>query len=665
MTDLAVQPAARRAASAGWLVALLALPALALTLHGLAARLPPALWLQAVLAPDPDAMEQLLVHHGFLPRLVVAWLAGAALALAGTLFQQVLRNPLAEPTTLGVSAGAQLALTAATLFAPALLAEGRELVALAGAAGAMLLVFALAWRRALAPTALVLAGLLVTLYAGSAAAVLVLFNHDYLQGLFIWQAGSLAQNGWDQVLYLLPRLALVLLLSLFLLRPLGLFDLGDEGARGLGLALHRTRLLGLSLAVALGAFVVSAVGVIGFVGLAAPALVRFAGARRFRDRLLWSPLAGAALLWLTDQLVQLWAGGESALLPTGAVTALLGAPLLLWLMRRLRGTAEFLRREEAPPPRRSGWPRLLSLALLLPLAALLALAFGGGPQGWQWSGGEELAALLPWRLPRVEAALAAGLMLALAGTLLQRLTGNPMASPEFLGLSFGAAIGAIAVVAFLPGAGRGLLILGGTLGAAATLLLTVMLARRAGYAPERLLLAGIAVGTAMSALVALLLASGDPRLVLLLTWMAGSTYAVGEGEALFTLLLALALLLLVPLCRRWLELLPLGEATARGLGMATGRARLTILLLAALLTAGATLLVGPLSFVGLMAPHMARLLGLARALPQLLGAALLGALILVLADWLGRNLLFPYQIPAGLAAAFIGGPYLLWLMRRR
>ena len=96
-----------------------------------------------------------------------------------------------------------------------------------------------------------------------------------------------------------------------------------------------------------------------------------------------------------------------------------------------------------------------------------------------------------------------------------------------------------------------------------------------------------------------------------------------------------------------------------------GRGRLVLLLLAALLTAGATLIVGPLSFIGLLAPHLARLLGLARAVPQLLGAALLGALVMVAADWLGRTLLFPAQLPAGLLASLLGGAYFMLCLYRR
>ncbi|PYA69721.1 iron ABC transporter permease, partial [Serratia marcescens] len=341
---------------------------------------------------------------------------------------------------------------------------------------------------------------------------------------------------------------------------------------------------------------------------------------------------------------------------------------LLWLLPRLRSAA-------TPPPMNLGdkvpaergnlpaWILVGGLVLLIGLT--LALMLGKNAGGWHWSLGAELDSLLPWRWPRVLSALAAGMMLAVAGTLIQKLTGNPMASPEVLGISSGAAFGVVMMLFMVPGDAFVWLLPAGSLGAAATLLIIMIAAGRGGFSTERMLLAGIALSTAFTTVIFLLLASGDPRMGGLLTWLSGSTYSVEPAQALRTALVAAGLMVLAPLCRRWLTILPLGGATARSVGIALTPARLTILLLAAVLTAMATLTVGPLSFVGLMAPHMARMLGFRRALPQMVIAALLGGLLMVFADWCGRMLLFPYQIPAGLLATFIGAPYFVYLLRKQ
>ncbi|ROZ80705.1 Fe(3+)-hydroxamate ABC transporter permease FhuB [Pseudomonas neustonica] len=622
------------------------------------ADLPAALW-----QPDLSDLAQLKVHYSWLPRFCVALLCGAALGLAGLLMQQVLRNPLASPTTLGVASGAQLALALATLYAPGLLIAG-EWVALAGGGLATLLAFALARRRGLSPLSLILAGLVISLLLGALNVMLMLLQPMGLSAMFIWSAGSLSQNNWDAVLFLLPRLGLALVLITLLVRPLSLLELDDSGARSLGLSLDRLRVVALALAVFMTACVVSSVGVIGFIGLAAPTIARLMGARTLRQRLVWTPLLGAALLLLTDQLVQGFAGRLSELLPTGGVTALLGAPLLLWLIPRLRLSTA---RPQASAQRTRSLPlggqRLLPLLLLgLLLLAVVALLLGQGPQGWSWSLDPEL---LQWRLPRLFAALGAGLLLGLAGCLLQRLTGNPMASPELMGISAGAALGLMLTLFVWIGAPFWVRLIMGFAGALLVLLVIVGFARRQAYAPERLLLVGIAISALFDAVKMLVLSLNDPRGQSVLSWLSGSTYFVELPTGIMALLAGVFLLLVSLPLSRWLTLLPLGESTPRSLGVPMRGARLGIMLLAALMTAIATLLVGPLSFVGLMAPHMARVLGLQQARAQLLGSGLLGALLMVLADWLGRNLMFPEQIPAGLLAALLGGGYLIWGLSRR
>ncbi|QNK33344.1 Fe(3+)-hydroxamate ABC transporter permease FhuB [Serratia sp. JUb9] len=649
------------------LLALLAAAAGGLSVFNLLQQLPLAQWGQALRAPDIDNVQQMVFHYSLLPRLCIALLAGAGLGLVGVLFQQVLRNPLAEPATLGVSAGAQLGLTIATLWMLPGGALTEQLAAMAGAIVVGALVFGVAWGKRMSPVTLILAGLVLGLYCGAVSSLLALFNYEQLQGLFLWSTGSLNQQDWSAVQFILPRLLLAALLAALLIRPLTLLGLDDGVARNLGLGLALARFSALALAIVFSAMLVNAVGVIGFIGLFAPLMAKMLGARRLAHRMMLAPLLGALLLWLTDQLM-VWLALVWREIPTGAATALIGAPLLLWLLPRLRSAA-------TPPPMNLGdrvpaerqhLPRWLVLGGALLLAGLaVALMLGKNAAGWHWSVGTEFESLWPWRWPRVLSALAAGVMLAVAGTLIQKLTGNPMASPEVLGISSGAAFGVVVMMFIVPGDAFVWLLPAGSLGAALTLLVITVVAGRGGFSTERMLLAGIALSTAFTTTIYLLLASGDPRMGGLLTWISGSTYAVTGAQTIRTALIAALLVLLAPLCRRWLTILPLGGATARSVGIALTPVRLSILLLAATLTAMATLTVGPLSFVGLMAPHMARMLGFRRALPQMLIAALLGGLLMVFADWCGRMVLFPYQIPAGLLATFIGAPYFVYLLRRQ
>ncbi|MFM5522836.1 Fe(3+)-hydroxamate ABC transporter permease FhuB [Aeromonas jandaei] len=630
----------------------------------LARQLPGALWWQSLFAPNLDDVSQAVVHFSWLPRLAVTLLAGAALGLAGTLMQQVLRNPLASPTTLGVASGAQLALMMVTLFAPSWLLLGREWIAMVGGSLAMALVFALAWRRQLNPVVIVFAGLVINLYLAAISMGLLLFFQEELKGLLVWGGGSLVQNSWSGVSYLLPRLLAAAALAAVLVRPLAVLELDDASARSLGVSLQHLRFAGLGLAVFVTACVVSVVGLIGFIGLAAPAMVRLLGIRQLGQRLLWAPILGALLLAATDLLLQSLSRFWPVLIPTGAMTAMLGAPLLLWLIPRLGIKSGTPKANAALPVARHPAPaRLVGLLLVgLMLAMVASLLVGQGMTGWSWPSWLRWQAQLEWRLPRTLAAGAAGVLLALAGTLLQRVSNNPMASPELLGVSGGTFMGVIATALLLPA--LPLPLVGGLLGAFGCLLLLVVVNHKHGFQPERILLSGIAITALFEPLQAIALANGDMRVQQLLSWMSGSTYYVTLPVAYGLVGLALLMLSACLLVSRWLDLLPMGAALATALGIRLNRAQLAILLLVAVLTASATLVVGPLSFVGLLAPHMAKLMGLVRARWHLLGAAASGALLMVSADWVGQQILFPQEVPVGLVSTLLGGAYFMWCLRR-
>ncbi len=647
------------------LLVVLFIAALALTGFNFTQALPRAQWHEALWQPNIDVVEQMLFHYSLLPRLVIALLVGAGLGLVGVLFQQVLRNPLAEPTTLGVATGAQLGMTITSLWAiPGVLVS--QFAALAGACIVGALVFGVAWGKRLSPVTLILAGLVVSLYCGAINQLLVIFHHDQLQSMFLWSTGTLTQTDWSIVQRLWPQLLGGVMLTLLLLRPLTLMGLDDGVARNLGLALSLARLGALTLAIVLSALLVNAVGIIGFIGLFSPLLAKMLGARRLISRLLLAPLIGALILWLSDQII-VWLTRVWMEVSTGSVTALIGAPLLLWLLPRLRSmTAPAMNASDSVSAERQHVLRfaLIGLVLLL-LAVFAALSLGRDAQGWQWASGDTLNALMQWRWPRILAALFAGVLLAVAGCIIQRLTGNPMASPEVLGISSGAAFGIVLMLFLVPGNAFGWLLPAGSLGAAGTLMIIMIAAGRGGFSPHRMLLAGMALSTAFTMLLMMLQASGDPRMAQILTWISGSTYNATEQQVMQTAVIMVVLLAIVPLCSRWLTILPLGGDTARAVGVALTPSRIGLLLLASALTATATLTIGPLSFIGLMAPHIARMLGFRRTLPHIVISALIGGLILVFADWCGRMIMFPFQIPAGLLSTFIGAPYFVYLLRKQ
>ncbi|WP_040639247.1 Fe(3+)-hydroxamate ABC transporter permease FhuB [Microvirga lotononidis] len=610
--------------------------------------------------------NRVLLLNSVLPRAAVALLSGAALGLCGALLQQVLRNPIADPSTLGISAGAQFAMTAATLFAPALMDTARETVALIGGLTVVAILLSLTWKHGLEPVTVVLAGMVISLIAMALSAALILANGEYMMSLLIWGSGSLTQQGWDHAQAIALTLGLCLAAAFLLIRPLEILGLDDASARGLGVNLLLLRLLALAIAVWLATTVTAEVGIIGFVGLAAPTFARLCGARTQREIFASAPLVGATILWLTDGLAQLVASGSARTVPTGAATALLGGPLLLYLLPRLRFAHRASTLAPAEATRRIVKPVAPLFAILLLVLGMIALAVlvGRGPDGWSLATGQILGDLLPFRTPRVAAAASAGAMLAAAGMILQRTTGNPLVSPEVLGISAGAGVGLAAILFTIPAPTMSIRLTGAAIGVFVALLALLWVAGRQEKNAERLLLGGLAVGAFCNALVNAAMITGDARAFQLLAWISGSTAHVTSTEAWIAMAAAIVLLGPLPLMIRWLEILPLGAEQSRAIGVPLHASRMTLTLFAAGLTAAAALMVGPLSFVGLVAPHMARLAGFSRAHQQLAAAILIGVGLMTGADWLSRVVSFPYQLPLGLFASLIGGPYLIWLLRR-
>jgi iron complex transport system permease protein len=316
---------------------------------------------------------------------------------------------------------------------------------------------------------------------------------------------------------------------------------------------------------------------------------------------------------------------------------------------------------------------LVLLALALLATASLALALAAGSVSVTFTdilaaaAGDDrtLAAqiLLDLRLPRALAAFACGGLLALAGTLMQVLLRNPLADPYVLGVSGGAAVGALLAMLFgLPL----LLVNGGAFaGALAATLLVFGLGHGEGaWTATRLLLTGVIVASGCGAIVALILTvAPDAQLRGMLFWLLGDLGHAGTPWPAMVVLAA-GLVVALPYARD-LNVLARGEPAARSLGVPVSRLRMGIQAVASLLTAAAVTTTGSVGFVGLVVPHLTRLaIGNDQRL-LLPGAALAGGTLLMLADTLARTVAAPVQLPVGALTAMIGVPLFLFLLTRR
>ena len=302
---------------------------------------------------------------------------------------------------------------------------------------------------------------------------------------------------------------------------------------------------------------------------------------------------------------------------------------------------------------------------LLAVTVLLGLCFGSVSLS-RLLAGEETARLILWqlRLPRVAAGVLAGIGLSTAGVLLQTVTSNDLAGPNIIGVNSGAGLAVIGLLTFAPGAGR-LLPLAAFLGAFAAALLIAAVAGRMGASRSGIVLIGIAVTTVFNAAISFLSLLDEGVLAQYNHFTVGSLKGVRLEELILPAVLILAAFLGSLAIGHSLGTLCLGDAAAAALGVRVKALRLTALALAAACAAAVVSFAGLLGFVGLMVPHISRALVGPRPRKLLIASALVGGVLVVLADLLGRVLAAPSELPVGILLSLVGGPYFLILLVRR
>lgn len=279
----------------------------------------------------PDGINGQIIFNIRLPRILLGALVGGSLSAAGTILQGVMRNPLASPGIIGVSAGGGLGGILVMLVLPQF---GYLLVpaAFGGALVTAVLVYLLAWKRGVNPVRLILAGVAVSAMLGAFSSTILILNAEKAGGVLDFTIGSLSARSWPQIEQVAPYMAAGFAVALMLGQKLNILTLGDEVATGLGMRVERTRFLLLAVAALLAASAVSVAGLLGFVGLIAPHIVRIVIGSDNRFLIPASALFGGIMVVGCDTVGRM--AMDPSELPVGVIMSLLGPPFFLWLLRR-------------------------------------------------------------------------------------------------------------------------------------------------------------------------------------------------------------------------------------------------------------------------------------------------------------------------------------------
>lgn len=283
------------------------------------------------IAGDHSGTNNKVIWNIRLPRMILAALVGINLALSGLILQGVMKNPLADPSIIGISSGAGLFGILILVVFP----QWQNLVPVAAFGGAMLaaaIIYLLAWKGGIDPTRIVLSGVAVSELFGAGISAILVFFSDRVHGALTFMNGSLSSRSWGEVQTILPYTIVGLILALLFADKLNILVLGDDTARGLGLNVELTRLGFTALAALLAASAVSVVGLLGFVGLIVPHSIRLILGNNYRIMFPAAALLGAALVMLSDTFARTVLSPTE--IPVGIVMAVLGVPFFLYLLRK-------------------------------------------------------------------------------------------------------------------------------------------------------------------------------------------------------------------------------------------------------------------------------------------------------------------------------------------
>ena len=285
---------------------------------------------ESALTPEQNVIKTIVMNLR-LPRVVLEILVGACLSAAGALLQAVMRNPLADPGSIGVSAGAGTAAITVLLIFPNM-TTALPMFAFVGAALACVLIYVMAWKDGVSPVRIILAGVAINSVLGAYNSLLQLMNSDNLTGVLVFMNGSLSGMSWTHVGTILSYSIIGLLLALLCIRHANALQLGDEMAKNLGIRVNGARIALSAVSAFLAAATVSVVGMISFVGLVVPHISRMLVGSDYKVMLPTSILLGSVTLLVADTIGRTLIPGLE--IPVGIVMSVCGGPFFLYILRK-------------------------------------------------------------------------------------------------------------------------------------------------------------------------------------------------------------------------------------------------------------------------------------------------------------------------------------------
>lgn len=599
-----------------------------------------------------------ILKNYILSRIGVCFICGVLLSLASLLLRKIMHNILVSDTTLGVSSASGFFLLLASLFFPFFYENFKIIIAFIGAIIILIPIFVLGYKKRFNNVSIILLGLISSLFFSALISLFILLYPEESKTFLFYNSGYFTQNGLKDFFQIAFFSSIGFVFLYFFSASFKVLTLGDIVAKSLGVNVILSKIITLALSAYFIALVISFVGSIAFLGLFASILIHQFKFDDIKKEFLFCSLIGGFSLLNIDLILQLLQLLKDINLPTGSVVSFLGVPLLIYIIFKkikiypnnndfLDGNYFFVSKYI-----------LFGIGfILLVLIFIVNLYFDFSNLSINFIISKEIIDL---RFYKLIILACSGALMAIVGFILQRLSFNTMASSEFLGINSGASLGVLFALWFAPFFIWPLALIGALI----VLFLLIFLCFVKKINIQKIILLGVCIMFLTDSFFKLVLLSADVRVYSFLAFTQAGILNANSTNALIICIFTFVSFLIVPFFIRWLNALRLGEICAMSIGLDLFKIRIILLIFCALISVLIVLNTGPFSFVSLLAPHLANLFFVQNIKIKLFLAALIGALVMLLAEFLSKIFAFPYEIPLGIIATLLGSVYFIFMVRK-
>ncbi|MBK1973786.1 iron ABC transporter permease [Campylobacter sp. TTU-622] len=599
-----------------------------------------------------------ILKNYVLSRIGVCFICGVLLSLASLLLRKILHNILVSDTTLGVSSASGFFLLLSSLFFPFIYENFKILIAFFGAIIILIPIFVLGYKKRFNNVSIILLGLISSLFFSALTSLFILLYPEESKAFLFYNSGYFTQNGLKDFFQIIFYSSIGFIFLYFFSSSFKILTLGDIIAKSLGANIILSKAITLILSAYLVALVVSFVGSVAFLGLFASILIHQFKFDDIKKEFLFCSLVGGFLLSNIDLILQLLQLLGNINLPTGSMVPFLGIPLLIYVIfKKIKDYSNDCYFLDENHFFISKYILFSIVFILLILFFIMNLYFDFLNLKIDFSTPKEIFDL---RIYKLIILACSGILMAIAGFILQRLSFNAMASSEFLGINSGASLGVLFALWFMPFLVWPLALIG----ALAILFLLVFFYFVQKISMQKIILLGVCIMFLTDAFFKIVLLSADIRVYSFLAFTQAGILNASFNNALIILIFTIISFLIMPFFTRWLNALRLGEVCAINIGLDLFKVRIILLIFCALISVLVVLNTGPFSFISLLAPHLANLFFIQNMKMKLFLTTLIGALFMLLAEFLSKLLIFPYEIPLGIIATLLGSVYFIFMVRK-